>query len=212
MKKILIISITIFIFFILIPKVEMAETNTSSGDEKVFEEQQEKYGISEFLNESSKYLEDIDIKDFFKSSLTGKFDNNKVVKLLSKILGENLKNALITLSSIIVIVIIGSILKSISENLGNETIAKMAYYVQYILIVTLIMANFSSTIVDIKNAVNNLSSFSKILIPLLATLMIASRKYCIIRFIRAYIDIDDNIYIKLYYKCSNTYNFSIDRI
>lgn len=35
-----------------------------------------------------------------------------------------------------------SILKSISEGLENKSISQITYYVQYILIVTLVMSNF----------------------------------------------------------------------
>ena len=37
---------------------------------------------------------------------------------------------------------IHSILKSISEGLENKSISQITYYVQYILIVTLVMSNF----------------------------------------------------------------------
>ncbi len=165
MKKILIILFIIQSFSIL---------NISYATEEILNEQQEKYGITDFLNKSSEYLEEIDLNDFFKTSLTGKFDNNKLLKLISKLFSKNLKNALLTLSGIIIIVVIGSLLKAISENLGNETISKISYYIQYILIVTLIMTNFSNAIVEVKNAISDLSSFAKLLIPLLTSLMIAS--------------------------------------
>ena len=78
------------------------------------------------------------------------------------------------MSGIIIIVIIGSLLKSICENLGNESISKIAYYVEYILIVTIVMKNFSDIISEIKISIQNLSAFSNSLIPLLMTLMIAA--------------------------------------
>lgn len=163
------------IILLLIPILFIANSRAVyASEEQILKEQEEKYGISDFLNKSSEYLEEIDLNDFFKTSLTGKFDNNKLLKLISKLFSKNLKSALLTLSGIIIIVVIGSILKAISENLGNETISKISYYVQYILIVTLIMTNFSNAIVEVKNAINDLSSFAKLLIPLLTTLMIAS--------------------------------------
>lgn len=165
MKKILIILIVIQL---------INPNQVFASDEQILKEQEEKYGISEFLGKSSEYLEEIDLNEFFKTSLTGKFDNNKLLKLISKLFSKNLKNSLLTLSGIIIIVVIGSILKAISENLGNETISKISYYVQYILIVTLIMTNFSNAIVEVKNAISDLTSFSKLLIPLLMALMIAS--------------------------------------
>ena len=71
-------------------------------------------------------------------------------------------------------IIIHSILKAISENLGNENVSKIAYYIEYILIVTLIMTNFSTIITEMKEAVQNLTSFANSLIPLMMTLMITT--------------------------------------
>ncbi len=40
--------------------------------------------------------------------------------------------------------------------MGNNLISEITYYVQYILIVTLIMANFSETIALVRDTINNL--------------------------------------------------------
>lgn len=61
-----------------------------------------------------------------------------------------------SLGYILIIIIIHSIVKSISEGMGNHEIGEITYYVQYVLIVTLIMTNFSETIVLIKNTINSL--------------------------------------------------------
>ena len=78
------------------------------------------------------------------------------------------------LSSIIVIVVIHAILKSISDNLGNKSVAQVAYYIQYIMIVALVMANFSEIISMVKQSIQNLVGFINLLIPILITLMITT--------------------------------------
>ena len=169
MKKIkkLIILLLIFIAInIIIPGKIYAEEN--------LENIKGKYGISDFLEEAQKYNEDLEISEIFNSSLSGKFDNNKILKFFTKHINKNLKQAILTLSGIIIIVIINSILKAISENLGNENVSNIAFYVQYILIVTLIMKNFSDVIVSVKSSIQNLNTFSNALIPLMTTLMIAT--------------------------------------
>lgn len=150
--------------------IEEAEINTNV----LMEDQQNQYGIDSFLNESKKYAEELEIESVFKNGLTGKFDNNKIINLLVSKFGDNLKQSILTISGIIIVVIINSLLKSISENLGNKSVAQIAYYVQYILIVTLIMTNFSSSIEEIKISIQNLAEFSYILIPLMTTLIIAT--------------------------------------
>ena len=97
-----------------------------------------------------------------------------------------------------VIVIIHSIVKNISEGMGNGEISKITYYVEYILIVTLIMTNFSEIIVMIKDTVNSLVGFLNSLVPILLTLMITTRKFSDSIYHRAYFAYGYNICRKYY--------------
>ena len=74
--------------------------------------------------------------------------------------------------SILVIILIHSILKSFSDSLENNNVSQIIYYVQYILIVTVIMTNFSDIIQMVKTTSENLVGFMNILVPLLITLML----------------------------------------
>lgn len=67
-----------------------------------------------------------------------------------------------------------SILKSISEGLENKSVSQITYYVQYLLIATLIMSNFSNVIQMITESVQNMVGFTQSLVPLLMTLMLAT--------------------------------------
>ena len=78
------------------------------------------------------------------------------------------------MASILVIIVIHSILKSISEGLENKGIAQITYYVQYILIVTLMMTNFVQVLDIIKESIQSLVGFMNSLIPILITLMITT--------------------------------------
>lgn len=74
-----------------------------------------------------------------------------------------------------IIIVIHSLIKNISEGMGNTEIGEITYYVQYILIVTLIMGNFSSSIILIKETINNLVGFINCLLPILVALMMTTR-------------------------------------
>lgn len=60
--------------------------------------------------------------------------------------------------------------------MGNNEIGEITYYVQYILIVTLIMTNFSDIVVLIKETINNLVGFINCLLPIMLALMMTTRK------------------------------------
>lgn len=175
MKKIILI-----IFFV----ITLFANNISYAEEseEIIKEQEETFGISGFIKQAEKYsgevFEDIDINTLYKEALTGNMNTKGIVNIVFKILGSEVTKTITSLGYILIIIIVHSIIKSISEGMGNNEIGQITYYVQYILIVTLIMANFSETIVLIKDTINNLVGFINCLLPILLALMITTRKYC----------------------------------
>lgn len=171
MKKI--VMIITFIAVLISSNISYADTQ-----DELLKTQQDSLNISSFLKEVEKYTssiyEDINVKDMFNLALTGKIDNEKLFKSILNILGKEVIGSVKILGSIIVIIVIHSILKSISEGLENKSISQITYYVQYILIVTLIMTNFSQVITMIKESVQNLVGFIDMLIPILLTLIITT--------------------------------------
>ena len=171
MKKIIVTFILLLLISIFTNQVFAIDENTN----QILEEQKETFGISEFIKETEKYsgdfLEDIEVSKMLTDALTGKVDNNKIYKKVLNIFGNEIKESIVTLISILVIVVIHSILKSISDNLENGNIAKIIYYVQYILIVTIIMANFTDITALMKETASNLVGFMNALVPILITLM-----------------------------------------
>ena len=170
MKKIIYVFILMAIFINLIIPISIAT------EEETLEEQQEEFGIGEFIEKTEEYsgefFEGIDINEILDNAIKGQVDNQTILKKVLSLLGGQLVNALSVLGSVLAIVIIHSILKSVSESLKNDTISKLIYYVQYILIVTIIMMNFSDIVQVVKDTCNNLVGFMNILIPLLISLMI----------------------------------------
>ena len=73
-----------------------------------------------------------------------------------------------------VIIIITSVLRSITDGLENKSVSQITYYITYILIVTIVMKNFSDIINMVKASIDNLVAFTNCLIPLLITLMITT--------------------------------------
>lgn len=171
MKK-TIFALTLLILIIISNnKVFAIDSNTS----EILKQQQQSFGISDFIKETEKYsgefLNDIDISEMLTDALVGKVDNNKIYKKVLNIFGNEVKKSIVTLIAILVIVVIHSILKSLSDNLENGNIAKIIYYVQYILIVSIIMASFTDIISMIKDTTSNLVGFMNSLVPILITLM-----------------------------------------
>lgn len=171
MKKL----ITIFAILICIFGTSISIADT---EDEVINSQMDSFNISNFIDEANKYsndiLKDIDIQELLNNAIKGELDTNQLLKNIFPLLGTEIKEALKVMGSILIIVLIHSVLKSISDNLNNKSVAQITYYVQYILIATVIMTNFSSIISLTKEAVGNMISFIQLLFPLLMTLMLAS--------------------------------------
>lgn len=171
MKKL----ITIFAILICIFSTSISKADT---EDDVINSQMDSFNISNFIDEANKYsndiLKDIDIQELLNNAIKGELDTNQLLKNIFPLLGTEIKESLKVMGSILIIVLIHSVLKSISDNLNNKSVAQITYYVQYILIATVIMTNFSSIITLTKEAVGNMISFIQLLVPLLMTLMLAS--------------------------------------
>ena len=167
MKKIILIFI---LTLMLLPHKVFAET------EKIMSTTQEKFNISGFIKEAEQYMEqsfgDINLTEMLNQAIQGKIDNKSIYKKVINLLGKEIISSLKILISILVIIVTHGILKSITDNLENSSISQIIYFVQYILIVTLIMSNFTEIIKIVKETANDLVGFINVLIPLLLTLLV----------------------------------------
>ena len=175
MKKMFIMIV--FIFWV-IPNLCYA-SEISSQD--ILQSQQDELNISSFIKEAQKYtestFEEININELFTSAITGKIDNNTIFKSIINLIGKEVLDCTTVLGSILVIIVIHSILKSISEGLENKSISQITDYVQYILIVTLLMKNFADVLQMVKTSIQNLVGFMNSLVPLLITLMLTTGNF-----------------------------------
>lgn len=181
-KKVVIIYILLELIFVINPcgyiNIIGGVSKAEDYENQIINTQKQNLGIQEFIEQSQKYTEksmpEIDLNNLLTTAISGGIDNVKFLKLLLGILGKEVLNSAAILSSIIVIIVIHSILKNISDGLGNTGVSQVAYYVQYIMIVTLVMTSFSQIIIMVKESIQNLVSFINLLIPILITLMVTT--------------------------------------
>lgn len=150
----------------------------AESQEEVLESQKQSLNISEFTKEAEQYTKeafpDLNIGEVLNSAINGNIDNEQMVTGIFSLLGTEVKTAITTLGSILVIVILHSILKTISEYTENKSIGQISYYIQYILIVGLVMHNFTDIVQMTRESVQNLVGFNYTLIPLLITLLLTT--------------------------------------
>ncbi len=168
----------IALFFMMFLLISYTNTLVYASKEETIQDQQEEFGIQDFLKNSKEYtgefFEDMDMGEVLSDAIKGEVDNATIGKRILNFLGSEVITSIKAIGSILVIIVIHSILKSVSESLENEGIAKLIYYVQYILIITIILANFSDIVKMVQDTTTNLVAFMNMLVPLLVTLMIST--------------------------------------
>lgn len=105
-----------FILIILIPNTAFASSN-------ILESTEEALDISSFISEAGKYtkevFKDINLTETLNQAMKGEVDASSITRGIFDILGVELKQQITMISSIIVIIVIHSILKSFSDGLDN---------------------------------------------------------------------------------------------
>ena len=184
MKK---IFISIILFFMLLTNLSFAKEEILENDdssiieqttEQIMETTQKTLGISDFLKEADKYTQNIygniNLSDIFSIIIKGKYKTNFIKSTIFTLFGKDVKESFRLMFNVLIIIIIHSVMKEIIENLGNNSSAKIAYFVQYLMIVTLVTQSFVSVLNITKEAIDNLSNFMNLLIPLLTTLILTT--------------------------------------
>lgn len=109
--------------------------------------------------------------------ISGTIDTSFISDGILTLIKNNFTDSLGLISKILVVVIINSVLKAISENLGNDSTAKIVIFVQYVIIATMILDGFGEIISITKNTIADIVNFMKLLIPLLITLMLTTGEF-----------------------------------
>jgi len=182
MKKLIAIIIICLIFINNTTSYVEAKENTEKEEmqssEDIISSQKASLNISNFLKEAQKYTQDVfkdtDYNELLNSAIKGKIDNSELGKSILNILGKETVTSIRTIGIIMIIIVIHSILKSLSDGLENKSISQIVYYVQYILIVTVIMSGFADIIAMVKDSISNLVAFANTLVPVLMTLIIST--------------------------------------
>ncbi|MCI8965535.1 MAG: hypothetical protein HFJ43_04205 [Clostridia bacterium] len=130
--------------------------------------------VDTFLKEAEDNTKDVfnnlSYNNIFNELITGKFKISSIFSGITDLVKLEFKGILKIITTILLIVIIHSIFKSVSENLGNNSVGRIAYFIQYIIIVIFLMQTYSEVITYIKQTMERLIDYTSLLLPLLITL------------------------------------------
>ena len=124
-KRVILLFVIILLIILILPEnnIYAKETESSASEEEILKSQQENLNIDDFINEADTYTkdvyEDIDIGELFTSAISGNIDNENILKNILHAVGGEVFHSITVLGSILVIIVIHSILRAISDGLEN---------------------------------------------------------------------------------------------
>ena len=204
---------TTYIFLLVILIMFLISSNYfktygSNETNSILESQMEALNLSSFIKEGEKYTKDVfpevNLRNFFNLSISGNIDNSGVLNGILNTFTSEIRSTTKTLATVLIIIVIHSILKAISENVENKGVSQVAYYVQYILIIAVVMGNFTDIINTVYKSITNLILFINMLIPILLALVTVTRKCCNKYNVRT----NNYTYSSFYWKYNNKRNTS----
>ncbi len=145
---------------------------------EIIESQSNLLGINDFIRQANEYTKnsfpDLNISKIFNDTISGNVGNIFSSFGFANFFSNEVSFAVEIMIDVIIIIIINSIFKAIIENLGNSNSAQITYFIQYLVIVTLVINTFISILNLTKESIENVVNFMSALIPLLITLMLST--------------------------------------
>ncbi|HEX2926323.1 MAG TPA: stage III sporulation protein AE [Ruminiclostridium sp.] len=182
----LVLLITVFLTFSMQAEAARQGNESSSGSgadsEKILEEQlKDNSGINDkvkkfYSDDSQELFPDFDpgkiVSEAAKGNIKFSFAGilNRTVRYLLK---EVFLNADI-LIKIIILTILCAVLKNLQSSFVSEGVGELAFFVCYIVLVSILMVSFSSAMKMCIEIIDNMVSFMHSIIPLLITLLATS--------------------------------------
>lgn len=164
----------ILIFFFII----MLFSSTVKATDAIIESQLDALNLSSFIKEGEKYtkniFKDINMEEVLRSAISGDINAKNMNSSILGLLGDEIVSSVTIMGGILAIIVIHAILRNIAENIGKNSISQVAYYVEYILIVTLVMTSFTNVMDLVRTTITNLVGYINILIPLLLALVMTT--------------------------------------
>ncbi|MTI70184.1 MAG: stage III sporulation protein AE [Firmicutes bacterium] len=127
------------------------------------------------INSENKHLPKMRLKDTLSSLVKGKrvFDGKEIITGILKTIFDEVINNLNLLKKLLILSIISAILINLQNAFEEDTVGKMAHFVAYIILVSIVIKSFLMGMEIGKDAIKDMVLFMQALLPILITLLVA---------------------------------------
>lgn len=179
MKRIVVLIVSLFMFLSIISFGAYAEDSSTTDKNNLLNNDtvEEFYRKIESDDETSEILNEINPKNFIdeyvKNGNSG-FTLTKAFNIIIKYFFKEIVIAFRVMISLIIIAIISALLKNLQESFSSTTISNIAFYSCYILIILILVKNFTSCVQIAKDAITDMGNFGAAIMPVFVFLITAT--------------------------------------
>lgn len=154
-------------------------TNKDSGNynKEIIEAGKEAFKIDEYVDKLNEYNKDniFELKDITSDLIGGKgISYNSIFKKILSFVGEEILVSARGFVAILVALILMSVIKNIQVDSEGSSIYKITYFATYVLIATMVITTFMSSLEMFQKTITSLLSVVQVATPFLMTLLVAT--------------------------------------
>ncbi|SDY48278.1 stage III sporulation protein AE [Proteiniborus ethanoligenes] len=182
MKKKIVSLVLLILMVLLLPNKAITEDDNSLSLEGLIQKQLESLNVDQLenlVNDISSNTEEMFFKiDFSKvitSLIKGEkvFDEEKIITGIFKLIFREVVANSELLAKLLILSIICSVLTNLQSAFEKDTVGEIAFYVCYIILISLSIKSFVIAMQITWNAINNMVILMQTLLPILLVLLVA---------------------------------------
>lgn len=132
--------------------------------------------IADMMKEFNSEIIDADYEDMITRARAGdfEFDYKKIVGNVGRFFIKELKSNIGIIIQIIVIALIMGLLENLKSSFASEGVSQIAFYICYILMITLLISGFTNIYNIAKTSIDETTRFMNVLVPIIVGLIAAT--------------------------------------
>ena len=173
MKKLIILTIMILLFFPLSVQAIGSDTIKDSNENK---QVQSLINYMNTIKSKNELIGSVDAKTYIKDFMLsgdGKFSNKKLVQAITNYALREVISSLKLMASLLVICIVCALLSNLQKAFSNENLSDVAYFACFAMLIVIISKSFLIGVDLAKVTINSLTDFMAALMPVLMMLIVS---------------------------------------
>lgn len=127
--------------------------------------------INSIINAQDDNSKQINLRSLATDIISGNFNFIRLFDYTKNIFLDEIYNNINMIKNILILIILSSVIKSITDSFENKSVAEIAFYINYIIIVNELFKSFGTCVNLAKNLISKIAEITQTSVPLVMSLM-----------------------------------------